>query len=186
MEATMAAETPVAELGLKAPPFSLPATDGKTYTLADVQGPRGTVVMFICNHCPYVHASIERAVRDAKELKPLGVTTLAICSNDATRYPEDSFANMRAFAEEYDFSFPYLHDQTQQVARAYGAVCTPDFFGFNDKGELAYRGRLDAGRTEPPPPGAARELFEAMRGIAETGNGPAEQKPSIGCSIKWI
>jgi peroxiredoxin len=185
MEAMMAAEAPVADLGFKAPPFTLPATDGKTYSLADLKGARGTVVMFICNHCPYVRAAIDRAVRDAKELAPLGVATVAICSNDAVNYPEDSFPSMRAFAERHAFPFPYLHDETQQVAKDYGAVCTPDFFGFNDKLELAYRGRLDAGRTEPPPKGAPRELFEAMQLIAKTGKGPAEQKPSVGCSIKW-
>lgn len=181
----MAAGTPQVELGLKAPPFTLPATDGKTYSLADLKGARGTVVMFICNHCPYVHAMIGRAVRAAGELAPLGVATIAICSNDAARYPEDSFANMRLFAGEHAFPFPYLHDETQKVAKAYGAVCTPDFFGFNDKLELAYRGRLDAGRTEPPPAGAPRELFEAMRLVAQTGKGPVVQTPSVGCSIKW-
>jgi peroxiredoxin len=181
----MAAQAPQAELGWKAPAFTLPATDGKTYSLADLRGEHGTVVMFICNHCPYVVAMIDRAVNDARELALLGVSTVAICSNDARSYPEDSFANMRAFAEAHAFPFPYLHDESQQVARAYGAVCTPDPFGFNDKLELAYRGRLDEGRTEPPRKGAARELFEAMSIIARTGKGPAEQHPSVGCSIKW-
>lgn len=181
----MAAQAPHAELGWKAPAFILPATDGKTYSLADLRGEHGTVVMFICNHCPYVVAMIDRAVKDARELALLGVSTVAICSNDARSYPEDSFANMRAFAEAHAFPFPYLHDESQQVARAYDAVCTPDPFGFNDKLELAYRGRLDEGRTEPPRKGAARELFEAMSTIARTGKGPAEQHPSVGCSIKW-
>jgi peroxiredoxin len=181
----MAAQAPQAKLGWKAESFTLPATDGKTYSLADLKGEHGTVVMFICNHCPYVVAMIDRAVKDARELAALGVSTVAICSNDARSYPEDSFAKMRAFAEAHGFPFPYLHDESQEVARAYGAVCTPDPFGFNDKLELAYRGRLDEGRTEPPRKGAARELFEAMSMIARTGKGPAEQHPSLGCSIKW-
>lgn len=181
----MAAQAPQAELGLKAPPFSLPATDGKTYSLADLKGERGTVVMFICNHCPYVVAMIDRAVADARELKKLGIATVAICSNDAKSYPEDSFARMRDFARLHGFPFPYLHDESQDVAHAYDAVCTPDIFGFNDKLELAYRGRLDEGRTDPPRRNARRELLEAMRLVAATGKGPAEQTPSVGCSIKW-
>jgi len=181
----MAAEAPHAELGSKAPAFTLPATDGKTYSLADLKGKRGTVVMFICNHCPYVIAMIDRAVEDARALAELGVATVAICANDAKSYPEDSFANMRTFALAHDFPFPYLHDETQEVARAYGAVCTPDLFGFDDKLELAYRGRLDEGRTEPPRRGAPRELLDAMGLIAATGEGPAEQKAAVGCSIKW-
>jgi peroxiredoxin len=181
----MAAEAPHAEPGWKAPAFTLPATDGKTLSLADLEGEHGTVVMFICNHCPYVVAMIDRAVADARELAKLGVTTVAICSNDAKSYPEDSFANMRAFALAHDFPFPYLHDETQAVARAYGAVCTPDIFGFNDKLELAYRGRLDEGRTEPPRKSAPRELLDAMTQIAKTGRGPRGQKASVGCSIKW-
>ncbi len=181
----MAAQAPHAELGWKAPAFTLPATDGNTYSLADLKGEHGTVVMFICNHCPYVIAMIDRAVTDARELESLGVTTVAICSNDAKSYPEDSFANMRAFAKAHDFPFPYLHDESQAAARAYDAVCTPDIFGFNGKLELAYRGRLDEGRTEAPRKGARRELLEAMRLIAKTGQGPAEQTPSVGCSVKW-
>jgi peroxiredoxin len=181
----MAAEAKQADLGLKAPPFTLPGTDGKTHSLADLKGARGTVVMFICNHCPYVQAVIERVAEAARALSPLGVASVAICSNDPVRYPEDSFANMRAFAKQHDLPFPYLHDETQEVARAYGAVCTPDYFGFNDKLELAYRGRLDEGRTDPPPKGAKRELLEAMTLIAKTGRGPREQIPSVGCSIKW-
>jgi peroxiredoxin len=181
----MAAEAPHAELGWKAPAFALPATDGKTYSLADLKGERGTVVMFICNHCPYVVAMIDRAVADARALAAHGISTVAICSNDAVSYPEDSFANMRAFAEKHAFPFPYLHDETQDVARAYGAVCTPDIFGFNDKLELAYRGRLDEGRTEPPRSSAPRELLDAMQLVAETGKGPSRQTPSVGCSIKW-
>jgi peroxiredoxin len=181
----MAAQAPSAELGLKAPAFTLPATDGKSYSLADLKGERGTVVMFICNHCPYVVGMIPRAIEDARELAQLGIKTVAICSNDAKTYPEDSFAKMRDFAKAHEFPFPYLHDETQQIARAYDAVCTPDIFGFNDKLELAYRGRLDEGRTDPPRKGARRELLEAMKLVAKTGKGPAEQSPAIGCSIKW-
>lgn len=181
----MAAQAPRAELGWKAPSFKLKATDGKTYSLADLEGERGTVVMFICNHCPYVVAMIDRAVAAAEELAEVGIATVAICSNDAKKYPEDSFANMRSFAKAHHFPFPYLHDETQEVARAYDAVCTPDIFGFNDKLELGYRGRLDEGRTDPPRQGARRELVEAMRLVAETGRGPDRQMPSVGCSIKW-
>jgi len=181
----MATQAIAAELGLKAPPFTLPATDGKTYSLADVKGERGTLVMFICNHCPYVEASIDRAIADAKALAPLGIATVAICGNDAVSYPEDSFDNMRAFAKRHGFPFPYLHDETQKIARAYGAVCTPDYFGFDGKLGLVYRGRLDEGRTEPPRQGAKRELLEAMTAVAKTGKAPAEQTPSVGCSIKW-
>ena len=181
----MAAQAPQAELGFKAPPFTLPATDGKTYSLAGLKGERGTIVMFICNHCPYVKAVIDRVAADARALAALGVNCVAICSNDAVSYPEDSFASMRAFAKQHALPFPYLHDETQDVARAYGAVCTPDFFGFNDKLELVYRGRLDEGRTEPPPKGAKRELLDAMTLVAETGTGPATQMPCVGCSIKW-
>jgi peroxiredoxin len=181
----MAAQAPQAELGLRAPAFKLPSTDGKSYRLADIKGERGTVVMFICNHCPYVVAMIGRAIEDAAELAKLGIKTVAICSNDAKTYPEDSFAKMRDFARDHAFPFPYLHDETQEVARAYHAVCTPDIFGFNAKLELAYRGRLDEGRTDPPRKGARRELLEAMKLVAKTGEGPAEQAPAIGCSIKW-
>ena len=181
----MAAQAPVCDFGWNAPGFTLRATDGRTYSLADLQGEHGTLIMFICNHCPYVKAVIDRIVRDAREIKKFGVNSAAICSNDATSYPEDSFENMRAFAAQYGFPFPYLHDDTQRVARAYGAVCTPEFFGFNDKLELQYRGRLDASRMEPARPGAKRELFEAMTLVAETGKGPNHQVPSVGCSIKW-
>jgi peroxiredoxin len=181
----MAATTPTGDLGWKAPDFRLTGIDGKSRTLADIRGPKGMLIMFICNHCPYVKAVIDRIVRDAGELAPLGIGAAAICSNDPVQYPEDSFENMKAFAKDHAFPFPYLHDETQQAARAYGAVCTPDFFGFNADLELQYRGRLDASRQQPAPAGARRELFEAMRQIAETGRGPAEQLPSMGCSIKW-
>ena len=167
-----------------APAFSLPATDGRSYALDDIAGAKGTVIVFICNHCPYVKAVIERLVTDAKTLQAEGIGFAAICSNDARTYPEDSFEKMKAFAAQHGFAFPYLHDESQAVARAYGAVCTPDFFGFDAARKLKYRGRLDAGRNGPPPPGAKRELVEAMRAIA-AGRDPGEQTPSIGCSIKW-
>lgn len=165
--------------------FRLPATDGRTYTLDDVAGENDTVIVFICNHCPYVKAVIDRFVADARELGREGVGFAAICSNDAESYPEDSFDKMKEFAETHDFPFPYLHDETQSVARAYGAVCTPDFFGYDRDRKLKYRGRLDEGRTTPPRAGARRELVEAMRAIAATGLAPPDQIPSIGCSIKW-
>jgi len=174
-----------AELGKKAPPFELPATDGKTYSLSEVAGDNGTVVVFICNHCPYVRAVIDRLVADARTLLAEGIGFVAISSNDVEAFPQDSFDNMRVFAEKHMFPFPYLYDESQEVARAYGAVCTPDFFGINKDGTVEYRGRLDEGRRDPPPPGAKRELVDAMRMIAATGKGPAEQIPSVGCSMKW-
>jgi peroxiredoxin len=181
----MAEETPVCDFGWKAFSFTLPGTDGKTYSLEELGGPNGTLVMFICNHCPYVKAVIDRIVRDVKELKPLGVNAVAISSNDTVHYPEDSFDNMKRFAKAHHFDFPYLFDESQDVARAYGAACTPDFFGFNAKFELQYRGRLDASRKEAAPASVRRDLFEAMKEIAKTGRGPSEQIASIGCSIKW-
>jgi peroxiredoxin len=167
-----------------APTFSLPATDGRRYSLDDIAGLKGTVIVFICNHCPYVKAVIDRLVADGGTLLSEGFGFAAICSNDAAHYPADSFDKMRSFAAERGFPFPYLHDENQAVARAYGAVCTPDFFGFDATRKLAYRGRLDAGRNGPLPPGAKRELLEAMHAIA-AGRDPGEQTPSIGCSIKW-
>lgn len=180
----MAVETPICDFGWKAVDFSLKGVDGRTYSLADIRGPRGTLVMFICNHCPYVRAVIDRIVRDARELQGMGIGSIAIMSNDTEAYPEDSFDKMREFARQHDFPFPYVIDETQEVARAYDAVCTPDFFGFNADLELQYRGRLDESRKEAAP-GATRELFEAMKQVAETGRGPEHQIPSMGCSIKW-
>lgn len=173
------------ELGIKAPEFVLPATDGRTYRLVDVAGKNGTVIVFICNHCPYVRAVADRMVADAKALAVEGIGFVAISSNDAEAYPEDSFDRMKPFAERYRFPFPYLYDESQEVALAYDAVCTPDFFGIGPAGTIEYRGRLDKGRKELPPPGARRELVEAMRVIAATGKGPAGQMPSVGCSMKW-
>lgn len=177
--------TPVCDFGWRAPDFSLSGVDGKTWALGDVRGPNGTLVMFICNHCPYVKAIRPRLVADLRELRGMGVHAVAIMSNDPTDYPEDLFENMKAVAQEFDFPFPYLVDPTQQVAKAYGAVCTPDFFGFNADLELQYRGRFDESRKEAAPD-STRDLFHAMKRVAETGRGPSDQVPSIGCSIKWI
>ncbi|HHH49174.1 MAG TPA: thioredoxin family protein [Gammaproteobacteria bacterium] len=177
-------ETPVCDFGKPAVDFALPGVDGKVWTLADCRGEKGLLVMFICNHCPYVKSIRERLVYDTRELRGLGINSVAIMANDPSEYPEDSFDNMRRVAEEFDFPFPYLIDETQQVAKAYGAVCTPDFFGYNADLELQYRGRLDASRKELVP-GARRDLFEAMKQVAETGRGPEQQIPSMGCSIKW-
>lgn len=179
----MATEAPGAEIGWRAPDFTLPGTDGQTHRLRDLAGPHGTVVSFICNHCPYVKAILPRLVRDARELAALGIHVIGINANDAADYPEDDFAHMVALAPT--LSFPYLHDESQAVARAYGAVCTPDFFGFDSHLRLRYRGRLDASRKEAAPEGTPRELFDAMRLVAGTGQGPAIQHPGIGCSIKW-
>jgi peroxiredoxin len=181
----MAEASPVCNFGWKAPAFTLPGVDGKTYSLDELRGPNGTLVMFICNHCPYVKAVVDRIVRDANELRGLGVNAVAISSNDTEYYPADSFDNMKRFAAAHRFTFPYLYDESQEVARAYDAVCTPDFFGFNAKLELQYRGRLDESRKETAPADVRRDLFEAMKQIAETGQGPREQIASIGCSIKW-
>jgi peroxiredoxin len=178
-------ETPVCEFGKHAVDFDLPGVDGHRWALSRCQGKRGLLVMFICNHCPYVKAVRNRIVRDTRELMEYGINSVAIMSNDPADYPEDSFDNMKRVAEEFDFPFPYLLDETQDVARAYGAVCTPDFFGYNGALELQYRGRLDASRKEAAPEDVRRDLFEAMRQVAVTGHGPKEQIPSMGCSIKW-
>ncbi len=178
------AQPPVCDFGWRARDFDLPATDGKRYRLADLAGVRGLLLMFICNHCPYVKAIRERIVRDAAELQSMGIGVAAISANDPADYPEDSFENMRRVASDSAFTFPYLFDESQDVARAYGAVCTPDFFGFDASLGLQYRGRLDASRTSAVP-AARRDLFEAMKGVAQTGKGPADQIPSMGCSIKW-
>ncbi|NNG02689.1 MAG: thioredoxin family protein [Inquilinus sp.] len=179
-----AMETPICDFGWKAADFALKGTDGKSHRLAELAGPRGTLIMFICNHCPYVRAVIDRLVEDVRALQADGIGAAAIMSNDTEAYPADGFDKMKEFAVGHRFSFPYLIDETQAVARAYDAVCTPDLFGFNADLELQYRGRLDASRRELVP-GARRELLEAMRQVAETGKGPAEQIASMGCSIKW-
>lgn len=177
--------TPVCDFGEPAPPFELPGVDGRTWGLEDCRGPRGMLVMFISNHCPYVKAIRPKIVRDALELAEYGVHSVAIMPNDPTNYPEDSLANMRKVAHEFGFPFPYLVDESQETARAYGAVCTPDFFGYNANLELQYRGRLDAAGARADAGDQPRELFEAMKQVAETGRGPEEQVPSMGCSIKW-
>jgi peroxiredoxin len=181
----MALETPVCDFGQAAIDFALPGTDGKIWTLEQCRGDNGLLVMFICNHCPYVKAVLDRLVRDVTELKQLGINAVAIMANDVTEYPEDSFDNMQRVAQEYAFPFPYLFDESQQVAQAYGAVCTPDFFGYNNNLQLQYRGRLDASRKEAAAPDVNRDLFHAMKQVAETGQGPEYQIPSMGCSIKW-
>jgi peroxiredoxin len=178
-------ETPVCEFGRPAVDFALRGVDGRVWTLEACRGPNGLLVMFICNHCPYVKAVRERIVRDARELQDYGVNSVAIMANDPTDYPEDSFENMKLVAARYGFTFPYLLDESQEVAKAYDAVCTPDFFGFNRDLGLQYRGRLDSSRKEAASADARRELFEAMVQVARTGEGPREQIPSIGCSIKW-
>ena len=181
----MALNTPLCNFGWPAVDFALTDTAGQRHTLATVRGPNGLLLMFICNHCPYVQAVIDRICRDARELQAIGIGVAAIMSNDVTTYPEDAPDQMRQLASTLDFSFPYLYDPTQDVARSYGAVCTPDFFGFNAQLELQYRGRLDASGRAPAAADARRELFEALREIAASGKGPREQTASIGCSIKW-
>jgi peroxiredoxin len=174
----------ICAFGWKARDFSLKGVDGKTYSLADVRGPKGTLVVFICNHCPYVKASIQRIVAEAKALREIGIGTIAIMPNDTDAYPQDSFENMKAFSARHGFTFPYVIDPTQEVTRAYDAQCTPDFFGFNAQDELQYRGRLDASRLTPVL-NARRDLFEAMKQVVETSRGPQNQISSMGCSIKW-
>ncbi len=177
-------KTPICDFGRLAVDFRLEGIDGKEWSLVDCMGPNGLLVMFICNHCPYVKSIQGRLVRDTLELQTLGINTVAIMSNDPMEYPEDSFDNMQVVAEEYGYPFPYLIDPSQEVAKAYGAVCTPDFFGYNSNSELQFRGRLDNSGMK----GASdveRELFLAMRLIGKTGKGPEKQLPSVGCSIKW-
>jgi len=175
---------PVCDFGWRTPDFKLLNIDGKLMTRDEMMGKNGLLVMFICNHCPYVKAILPRLIVDVRELQTLGVNTVAIMSNDFIDYPEDSLENMQKIAKEMAFPFPYLLDETQQIAKNYGAVCTPDFFGFNNKSELQYRGRFDESRKETAT-NSTRDLFNAMQQVAETGIGPKEQIASIGCSIKW-
>jgi peroxiredoxin len=179
-----ALETPAGDIGWQAEDFALKDAYGNPFRLYDLKGPSGTLVMFICNHCPYVRTIADRIARDARDLQKRGIGVIAVMPNDYARYPDDAPEQMKRFANEHDFSFPYVVDETQTVAQAYGAVCTPEFFGFDADLKLQYRGRLDASRTTLVP-NARRELFEAMCRIAETGKGPAEQQASMGCSIKW-
>lgn len=178
-------QTPVCEFGKKAIDFNLPGVDQQQWTLEKCAGERGLLIFFISNHCPYVKAIRKKLVRDTRDLKALGVNSVAIMPNDTVAYPEDSFDNMIRIAREFDFPFPYLLDESQEVARAYGAVCTPDFFGYNADLELQYRGRLDAAGPKSDDDSQTRELYEAMKQVAETGRGPEHQVPSMGCSIKW-
>jgi len=180
----MLLDTPICDFDWKAPDFVLPDLDGTPVSAARSYGPNGLLVAFICNHCPYVKAVIARLVADAAALKDAGVNTLTVMPNDFRAYPDDRPALMRAFAEQHAFAFPYLLDEDQSVARAFGAVCTPDFFGFNRDGGLQYRGRIDHAKMADPA-GRAPELLDAMRQVASTGQGPAQQQPSMGCSIKW-
>jgi peroxiredoxin len=180
----VATQAPICDFGAPATDFDLEGVDGRRYSLADVRGPNGTLVMFICNHCPYVRAVIDRLADECRELSGHGIGAIAVMPNDTDAYPADSFENMKAFAKQHRLPFPYVIDRTQEVARAYGAVCTPDFFGFDRDLGLQYRGRLDESRTTLVP-GARRELFEAMVQVAKTGHGPQHQTASMGCSIKW-
>ena len=181
----MPVNTPELEIGKMAQDFNLLSVDDRKYTLQSLKGDKGTVIVFICNHCPYVIAIAERLSFEAKELKKSKINTIAIMSNDANQYPEDSFENMVFFAKKYAFDFPYLHDESQQIAKNYGAVCTPDIFGFNSNLILQYRGRLDSGVINSKDKNIKRELFEAMNIIKSDGIGPTEQFNSFGCSIKW-
>ncbi|MDC1133034.1 thioredoxin family protein [Candidatus Pelagibacter sp.] len=181
----MLTQTPICDFGKKAVPFKLKSTEGKIISLEDLKGENGTLIMFICNHCPYVKAITKDIVEDCNELKKLGVNSIAISSNDPTNYPEDSFENMIEFAKKNEFSFPYLIDETQEIAKAYDAVCTPDFFGYNKDLKLQYRGRSRELKNLIPIRDGKSDLYKAMKQIAETNNGPKDQIPSAGCSIKW-
>ena len=178
-------KTPLCDFNQAAIDFNLKGVDGNYYSLDSLKGHNGLLVMFICNHCPYVKSVIHKIIRDANDLKELGVNSVAIMSNDPNEYQEDSFENMQKIALKLKFPFPYLIDETQEIAKSYGAVCTPDFFGYNNELGLQYRGRLDESRKETVQ-NARRDLFEAMKEIALTGFGPQDQIPSMGCSIKWF
>ena len=181
----MAAIPPVCDFNQDARAFKLKGVDGKMYQFDDIKGSKGTLIMFICNHCPYVIAVLDRIVRDANELSELGVGVVAICSNDSKTHPDDSYENMKIFSKKNIFSFPYLHDEDQSVAEAYEAVCTPDFFGYNKNLELQYRGRLRELKNLIPVRDGESDLLKAMKQITETGKGPENQTPSAGCGIKW-
>ena len=178
-------KTPICDFGRKAEVFKLKSTNDKIISLQDIRGENGTLIMFICNHCPYVKAVISDIVNDCKILKSLGINSLAICSNDVDNYPEDSFEKMVEFSDKYSFDFPYLHDDKQVIATKYGAVCTPDFFGYNKDLELQYRGRIRELRDLKPIRGGESDLLQAMKLISKTRKGPKDQIPSMGCNIKW-
>ena len=182
----MPIQTPICDFGKKAIPFELKSTDEKILKLEDIKGENGTLIMFICNHCPYVKAIIEDLVNDCKEIKNFGINSVAICSNDVKNYPEDSFENMIEFAKNNNFNFPYLHDISQEVAKKYEAVCTPDFFAYNHNLELQYRGRIRELKDLKPIRSGESDLLMALKKISKTGQGPEDQIPSMGCNIKWI
>ena len=182
----MPLKTPICDFGQTAKSFELKSTNNKIIKLNDVKGINGTLVMFICNHCPYVKAVIKDIVEDCKNLKELGITAVAICSNDTINYPEDNFGNMIEFAKKHQFNFPYLFDENQNVAKSYDTVCTPDFFGYNNNLELQYRGRIRELDNLKPVRAGDSDLFVAMKQIAETTKGPETQIPSAGCGIKWL
>ena len=179
-------KTPICDFGKKAENFELKSTENKIITLNDAKGQNGTLIMFICNHCPYVKAVIEDIVNDCKTLEKEGIRSIAIMSNDTKNYPEDSFDNMIKFAINNKFNFPYLIDETQETAKKYDAVCTPDFFGYNKNLELQYRGRVRELKDLKPVRNSESDLLKAMKMVAKTGKGPEEQIPSMGCSIKWF
>ena len=179
-------KTPICDFGKKAENFELNSTENKIISLNEIKGENGTLVMFICNHCPYVKAVIKEIVEDCNKLRSLGVKAVAISSNDVKNYPEDSFDNMIKFSKNNSFNFPYLFDETQKIAKNYGAVCTPDFFGYNKDLELQYRGRIRELKELKPVGSVESDLFKAMKQISETGNGPKDQIPSMGCNIKWL
>jgi len=178
-------KTPICDFGKKAENFKLNSTDKKIISLDDIKGKNGTLIMFICNHCPYVKAVIEDIVQDCKKLEAFGIKSAAICSNDVKNYPEDSFENMIKFAQNHNFNFPYLFDESQEIAKSYGAVCTPDFFGYNKNLELQYRGRIKELKDLKPVSNGDSDLYKSMKQISETTNGPKNQIPSMGCNIKW-
>ena len=180
----MRLDTPICDFGWQAPEFTLKDPDGRSFTMSDCLGDKGVLIAFICNHCPYVKAIADRLASDAKALQADGINVLAVMSNDYLSYAADNPENMKKFSEFFGFTFPYLVDEDQSVGKTYGAVCTPDFFGFNKDGGLQYRGRLDSAAMGDPTD-RVPELLNAMRQIAETGEGPRNQTPSMGCSIKW-
>jgi len=182
----MPVQTPICDFGKKAIPFELKSTDNKIISLDDIKGENGTLIMFICNHCPYVRAVTKEIVKDCNELKKIGINSVAICSNDFINYPEDSFDNMIKFSKDNQFSFPYLQDETQEIAKAYDAVCTPDFFGYDKNLELQYRGRFRELKDLKPVNNGDSDLKIAMKMVAQTQKGPDQQIPSMGCNIKWF